>query len=73
MKIPKTKYEDTEIEIGKWEDGDVGTEDHGLFTMRGHFDYDGMCQGLGYCIDHTFIMNFIKAFGVEKLSECNGK
>lgn len=74
MKLPGCKYEGTEMDLATLKyKPDVGFEDHGIFTMNASFDYGVMSQGLGYCIDHKFIMKFIKAFGVSMLSECSGE
>lgn len=74
MKLPECRYKGTEMDLATLKDRpDVGFEDHGIFTMNASFDYGGMCQGLGYCIDHKFIMKFIRAFGVSFLSKCYGE
>ncbi len=75
MKLPECKYEGTEIDLatlgGK---PDVGFESHGIFVLTASFKYSGCgAQGLGYSVDHKFIMKFIRAFGVEWLSECSGE
>ncbi len=74
MKLPECKYKGTEMDLATLQyQPDVGFEDHGIFVMNASFDYGGMSQGLGYCIDHKFIMNFIRAFGVSMLSKCSGE
>ena len=73
MKLPECKYKQTQMDLATLKDKpDVGFEDHGVFVMFGTFDYGYACQGLGYCVDHKFIQKFIRAFGVSKLSECDG-
>lgn len=74
MKLPDCKYEGTEMDLATLNGrADVGFEDHGIFTMNATFDYYPCSQGLGYCVDHKFIMKFIKVFGVSMLSECKGE
>ncbi len=74
MKLPKCKYEGTEMDLATLKGSvDVGFEDHGIFIMSASFEYYPCSQGLGYCIDHKFIMKFIRAFGVSMLSECSGE
>lgn len=49
---------------------DVAIEDHGILVLMGHFEYDeGTCQGLGYCIDSSFLYRFLGVFGVERLRQ----
>lgn len=74
MKLPNCKYKGTEMDLATLKDrADVGFEDHGLFVLTATFDYGVGCQGLGYTVDHKFIMKFIKAFGAEWLSKCSGE
>ena len=71
MKAPECKYKETEMDLAKYADPDVGFEDHGIFAMFGQFDYlDCGCQGLGYCIDLDFLEKFIRVFGVCSLHKC---
>lgn len=63
-----------ERELAKARSFDVGIEDHGILVMFGYFDYEGGgAQGLGYCIDSSFLYRFLSAFGVEKLRDVEGK
>ena len=74
MKLPECKYKGTEMDLATLKEApDVGFEDHGIFVMTATFDYGIMCQGLGYSVDHQFIMKFIRAFGVSNLSQCQGE
>lgn len=63
-----------ERSLAKLRGFDIGIEDHGILTMLGTFEYEeGMCQGLGYCIDTAFLYRFLSVFGVGKLQQVNGK
>jgi len=76
MKPPQCRYkkEQTEMELGKWEEGDLGFEDHGIFTIFGGFDYlDAGHQGMGWCIDLEFIEKFIRVFDTYTFNKCNNK
>lgn len=74
MKLPKCKYEGTDIELATLQGkADIEFEDHGILTLTATFDYGVTCQSLGYSVDHKFIVAFIRAFGVQKLSECSGE
>lgn len=65
--------EKMERDLAKLEGFDIGIEDHGLLTMYGTFHYDsGGAQGLGYCIDASFLYRFLAVFGVGRLQEVNG-
>ena len=60
--------------LARCKDFDVGIEDHGILVLFGHFEYDdGGCQGLGYCIDSSFLYRFLNVFDVEQLRGVNGK
>ena len=62
-------------EVAKVTKCDFGVEDHGIPTMFVMFEFDGSGQGLGcYSVTDTgFIIRFLKAIGVSKMSEAVGK
>ena len=74
MKLPECKYKGTEMDLATLKGTpDIGNVDGGAFMLVATFDYYIGCQGLGYSVDHKFIMKFIKSFGVEMLSRCSGE
>jgi hypothetical protein len=54
---------------------DIVSNDHGGVMMGGVFEYeDGSVQGVSqFLIDNKFLIRFLDVFGVEKLSQVNGK
>ncbi len=72
MKAPKRKYkkENTEMELARFENPDIGFEYHGQLVMKGNFDYFGTCQGMCYVIDIDFIKRFLNVFEVDCISNC---
>jgi len=73
MKFPACKYKKTEMDLAVAEHLDVGFEDHGCFVMFGGLSYGSGSQGIGLTMSSDFLKRFIRAFGVERLSECNGR
>lgn len=64
----------SERSLAKCSGFDIMIEDHGILVMDGHFDYEeGTSQGLGYCIDTSFLYRFLGVFGVRHLHDVNGK
>ena len=51
---------------------DVGIA-HGGPVMCGVFEGDGWGQGFGLRIDMEFVVRLMKCFGVERLSDADGK
>jgi len=75
MKAPKCKYPqyNTEVDLGKYEDPDIGLDDHNCMLLFGGFDYESGNQGLGYIVDTNFLEKILNVFGVNALLEINGK
>lgn len=66
--------ENLERELAKCGEFTFGIEDHGCPMLFGEFHYEsGGVQGFGYIVDVAFMMRFLCAVGVDRMSDVKGK
>jgi len=71
MKVPECKYEDTEVELAKYEEPDLFIDDHDFMLLGGGFNYlNSGHQGIGITMSLEFIRRFMGVMKKHNLSKC---
>jgi len=75
MELPKTKYENTRLELARVTESDLMIEDHGHLILSVNLDYGGKRQGWPLIVDDDTqaIRNWMEVCCSDTMDKCKYK